>query len=192
MFPVAIANSTSGEILMHSFFLGIDPSATSTGLTLLSDDSSYCKTLRIQPRKLRDAQRLHYISQEIKTFIGDLSIELCVHEAPSYGSTHKEFILGEVLGAIKLTLAQLDIPILGVPPTQLKKYFTSRGNATKQDMIDKAKSLGCPSSQEDICDSYAASMLCKDLIQGPLLNTRASIEVRASILENSNIKGSIK
>lgn len=175
---------------MSSFFLGIDPSATSTGLTLLSDDSTYCKTLRIQTRKLRDAERLHYISEEIKAFIGALSIDLCVHEAPSYGSVHKEFILGEVLGAIKLTLAQLKIPLIGVPPTQLKKYFTGAGGATKDSMIARAQELGCPSSQEDICDSYAAAMLCKDLKLGPLLSTRSSREVRAYILDNSDIKGS--
>ena len=187
MLPVAIAKSTSGEILMHSFFLGIDPSATSTGLTLLSDDGSFCNTLRIRPGKLRDAKRLHYISQELKTFVGELSIELCVHEAPSYGSIHKEFILGEVLGAIKLTLTELGIPLIGVAPTQLKKYFTSKGRATKQDMIVRAGQLGCPVKQEDICDSFAAAMLCKDIKVGPLLNSRASREVRLDMkkkLEN--------
>ena len=151
---------------------------------MLSDDDSFCKTLRIRPRKLRDAERLHYISQQIKTFIGDLSIELCVHEAPSYGSIHKEFILGEVLGAIKLTLAELDVNVIGVAPTQLKKYFTGKGTATKDDMIHKAQELGCPSNQEDICDSYAAATLCKDLKVGPLLRTRASREVRLALLNS--------
>ena len=166
---------------MQSFFLGIDPSATSTGLTLLSYNDSFCKTLRIQPRKLRDAARLHYISNELKAFIGDLNIDLCVHESPSYGSTHKEFILGEALGAIKLTLAELDIPIIGVAPTQLKKYFTGRGGASKQDMMYRASELGCPIQQEDICDSFAAAMICKDVKLGPLLKSTASREVRLAI-----------
>ncbi len=138
----------------------------------------------MRPGKLRDAARLHYISQQLKNFIGDLSIELCVYEAPSYGSTHKEFILGEVLGAIKLTLAELGITLVGVPPTQLKKYFTGSGRASKKDVIERAQQLGCNSEQEDICDSFAAAMLCKDLKRGPLLNTRASREVRLAILNN--------
>lgn len=167
---------------MQSFFLGIDPSATSTGLTLLSYNDSFCKTLRIQPRKLRDAARLHYISNELKAFIGDLNIDLCVHESPSYGSTHKEFILGEALGAIKLTLAELGIPIIGVPPTQLKKYFTGTGSASKKDMMGKASELGCPVLQEDICDSYAAALLCKDIKTGPILDSRASREVRIALI----------
>lgn len=166
---------------MPKYFLGIDPSATSTGLTILSEGPSYVKTMRIRPGKKRDAERLHHISEEIKSFVGDTSIDLCVHEAPSYGSTHKEFILGEALGAIKLTLAQLNIPCVGVAPTQLKKYFTSKGTATKQMMIERALALGCDSDQEDICDSYAAATLCKDIIVGPILNSRASREIRLAL-----------
>lgn len=100
-----------------------------------------------------------------------------VIEAPSYGSIHKEFILGEVLGVIKLTLIQQDIFSLSIPPTQIKKFMAAKGRATKEDMIQAAISAGCPDSQEDICDSWAAALLCKGVLVGSDLSTRASLEV---------------
>ena len=163
------------------YFLGIDPSATGTGLTLLGSDGS-CVVHLVKPRKLRDCERLQYISEDIKNFIGGKNIVLCVYESPSYGSTHKEFILGEVLGVIKLTVSALGIPMVGSAPTQLKKYLTGSGRASKKSVVDNAVKLGCVSSQEDICDSYAAALLCKDMVKGPLLSTRSSREVRSTLL----------
>ena len=172
---------------MSSYFLGIDPSATSTGLTILGEETNFCNTLRVKPGKRRDIERLVFIHESIHDFVESLDIALCVYETPSYGSTHKEFILGEALGTIKLTLGLNNIKSIGVSPTQLKKYFTGRGTANKKDMITKAVSLGCPVAQEDICDSYAAALLCKDLLLGPLLPTRASREVRNHLLSNNKL-----
>ena len=73
----------------------------------------------------------------------------------------------------------------GSAPTQLKKYLTGSGRASKQEVIAKATQLGCNSRQEDICDSYAAALLCKDILEGPLLNTRASREVRSLLIKNN-------
>jgi Holliday junction resolvasome RuvABC endonuclease subunit len=169
-----------GVSAMNMYFLGVDPSATGTGLTLLSSGEE-CFTRLIRPGKLRDCKRLQYISEEIKNFVGDTTISLGVYESPSYGSVHKEFILGEVLGVIKLTLTLLKIPLVGSAPTQLKKYLTGSGSASKDRVMARAMELGCPVKQEDICDSYAAALLCKDLWLGPQLNTRASREVRAAL-----------
>ena len=168
------------------YFLGIDPSATSTGLTLLGSDGS-CETHLIKPRKLRDYERLQYISNDIKSFISGKNIVLCVYESPSYGSTPKEFILGEVLGVVKLTVSCFGIPMVGSAPTQLKKYLTGSGRASKQEVIACATKLGCTSNQEDICDSYAAALLCKDILEGPLLSTRASREVRSLVIKSNPI-----
>ncbi len=173
---------------MLEYFLGIDPSATSTGLTLLSS-SGCCEVHLIKPRKLRDCERLQYISSDIKSFIRGKNITLCVYETPSYGSTHKEFILGEVLGTIKLTVSGEGITMVGAAPTQLKKYITGSGRATKECVVENAVRLGCTSKQEDLCDSFAAALLCKDIVKGPLLSTRASREVRTSILKKHSTLG---
>lgn len=130
---------------------------------------------------MRGSIRLQYIHEELKAFIDGKLIYMGVLEAPSYGSTHKEFILGEVLGVIKLTLIQEGIFSMAIPPTQIKKYFTSKGHASKELMKETAQRLGCPSNQEDICDSWAAAMLCKDILLAPQLGTRSSLEVRKAV-----------
>lgn len=164
---------------MDTFFLGIDPSATGTGVSLISDVSS--ETLHIRPGKRRDAERLQYIHSELKSFLEGKLIFMGVMEAPSYGSTHKEFILGEVLGVLKLTLIELGIFSISVPPTQLKLFLAGKGTASKEEMISAASRWGCSSTNSDICDSWAAAMLCRDLLLQPTVVTRAALEVRKRV-----------
>jgi Holliday junction resolvasome RuvABC endonuclease subunit len=135
----------------------------------------------IKPKKLRDSARLGYIHHNLTEFLKDKAIYMGVLEAPSYGSVHKEFILGEVLGVIKLALIQLDILSIAIPPTQLKMFLTGKGTATKEAMIYQAQVKGCPSKQEDICDSWAAALLCKDLLLGPSTSNRKSLEALKKI-----------
>ena len=164
---------------MDSYFLGIDPSATSTGLSLVGSQESH--TFLIKPGKRRGEERLKYIYDQFNEFLGKRAIYMSVIEAPSFGSVHKEFILGEVLGVIKLALIQKDILSLAIPPTQIKMFLTGRGNATKKDMIKTAQERGCPSSQEDICDSWAAALLSRDILLGPSTSKRKSIEAVQNI-----------
>lgn len=164
---------------MDTYFLGIDPSATSTGVSLIGSNSH--EVLNIKPRTLKGCLRLQYIHQELKGFIDNKLVYMGVIEAPSYGSVHKEFILGEVLGVIKLTLIQNDIFSLAIPPTQIKKFLTGKGHAGKELMIQKAQEYGCPSSQEDICDSWAAALLCKGILLTSPITTRPAFETIKSI-----------
>ena len=164
---------------MDTFFLGIDPSATGTGVSLIGNSSS--ETLHIKPGKRRDAERLQYIHTELKSFLDGKLIFMGVMEAPSYGSIHKEFILGEVLGVIKLTLIELGIFSISVPPTQLKLFLAGKGTASKEEMVSAASKWGCSSTNSDICDSWAAAMLCKDLLLTPTVTTRPALEVRKKV-----------
>ena len=164
--------------IVEPYFLGVDPSATSTGISLIGKNSGY--TTRIRPGKLRESERLQYIHERFKKIIGDNIVYLACVEAPSFKSTHKEFILGEVLGVIKLTLIQANIPTINVPPTQVKKYGCGKGRASKEQMISRAQELGCPVAQEDCCDSWIMGLLARDLclgLEGSISKARASLEV---------------
>lgn len=166
-----------------SYFLGIDPSATSTGIVLLNDTERDSIATTIKPNKLRDIERLKYIHAGITELISGKNIKACVMESPSYGSVHKEFILGEVLGCIKLGLSSLDgTEVYYAAPLQLKKFLTGNHKAAKPDMIKEALLLGCPSLQSDICDAWAAALLAKSLHVGEsLISTRQAQEVVSAI-----------
>lgn len=164
---------------MSIYFLGIDPSATCTGLSIVDSSGAALRVKAIEPKKLRDSERLAYIQAQLNEFIADTPIAGCVMETPSYGSTHKEFILGEVLGVIKLTLHSHGIKLVGAAPTQLKKFMTGSGSANKSKMVEEAQLTGCPSDKEDICDSWAAALVCCSVFSGlpQHLTTRPRLEV---------------
>ena len=166
------------------YFLGIDPSATSTGVVLLNNTSGGSITTTIASGKLRDASRLKFINRELLDLLDGKVIQKCVMESPSYGSTHKEFILGEALGVIKLTLACSNVrSIEYASPTQLKKFLTGNHRASKPDMVREALLLGCPSLQNDVCDAWAAALLARSLHVGSSeIRTRGAQEVVAAIM----------
>jgi len=166
------------------FILGIDPSATSTGLSLIATDLSEVYVKNISPKKLRDCDRLKFISDQLSDFISDKKVAYCCMESPAYDAVHKEFILGEVLGCIKLSLSLHGVTkIAYASPTQIKKFLAGTGTASKEEMIRNAVANKCPSIQEDICDSWGAVLIAKSLHEGSsVIRTRAAYEVVNSIL----------
>jgi Holliday junction resolvasome RuvABC endonuclease subunit len=163
------------------YWLGIDASATSTGVTLLSENNT-SETLLIQPKELRDGPRLLYIYKEMAKFISNKKIDLACMEAPSYNSTNMRFTLGGVYGVMQMFLAAHKIPLLTPAIKQIKKYGTKRGSATKEDMIAAAAKHGCPSSQEDICDSWIIALLCKEIASGTnQIRTREALEIASEL-----------
>ena len=157
--------------------LGIDASPRSTGLSLISEDESSVKN--IVPKKLYEGERLDFIYNSALDFISDNDIDLCVMEGPAYFATTKAFSMGEVYGIFKLAIKlEIGCPLIVLSPKELKKYLCGRGDATKFAMVTQAQKLGCPSSQEDICDSWAAALLGYDVLtDSNTPNTRASKEI---------------
>lgn len=89
----------------------------------------------------------------------------------SYGSTGRVFNIAENLGLLKYKLWTLKINFSTIPPTVIKKFATTKGNADKAKMeeafisetgVDIKKILGLTPSQwnpsSDIIDSY---FICK-------------------------------
>jgi Holliday junction resolvasome RuvABC endonuclease subunit len=171
------------------YYLGIDPSATCTGISIISTNNS-AEVMTITPGSLRDCKRLEFISNSLSSFIADKKILMCCIETPAYGAVHKEFILGEVLGAIKLTLTkQLKCSIIGVAPTQVKKFMAGTGKADKSLVSECAVKDGCPDSQNDITDSWALARVAQSLYSGvSWVQKRASVEVISELSRKNSIE----
>jgi len=152
--------------------LGIDQSATSTGICILSSTAELVHLSRIcPPKELRDTKRLVFIRDELTRIISEHSnIQLGVMEGYSYGSTNKKFVLGEVGAVVKLVVADADIPLYGASPKQLKKFVTGKGSADKDEVINAIRNrwkIEIP--QNDMADAYG---LCRIALE---LNNRTSM-----------------
>lgn len=159
--------------------LGIDASVRSSGITYINGNKIEVKN--IVPKKLRGAKRLNYIATEFTSFLDGLQPpEIVIMEGPSFFSTNKPYLMGEVYGIFKLLIMQkYNKEVLLPSPKELKKYLCSSGDATKEQMKKGATALGCPSSQEDICDAYAAALLGIDVLcDTNTPSTRKALEVR--------------
>jgi len=157
--------------------LGIDASLRSTGMSLIYDNDSAVKHIATGTRT--EGERLGFIYDSATRFTYGRAIDICVMEGPAFNATTKAFSMGEVYGLFKLLVyKEIGCPIIIVSPKELKKYLCSSGDATKARMISKAGDLGCPSDQEDICDSWAAGLLGRDITNNTNTpSTRAALEM---------------
>jgi crossover junction endodeoxyribonuclease RuvC len=158
--------------------VGIDQSATSTGICGLDESGCIVFLDRIVPPKsVKDTERLVYIRDAIRTCVSKYTVVMAIMEGYSYGSTNKKFILGEVGAVVKLTMADADIPLKGAAPTQLKKFVTGNGNSSKQQIIASIKhKWNVEIAQNDMADAYGLARIALEIIH-PSSNRRPELEI---------------
>lgn len=137
-------------------FLGVDQSLAATGLCLLSPDGDVVELITVDPGDLVDGKRLVAIKNAVVSLCRrvDWKIAGAAMEGYSIGSINKPFLLGEVGGIIKLTLADNAIPYVVVPPVIVKMFATGTTGAKKERMEDAAKALGASPDNDNEADAY--------------------------------------
>jgi crossover junction endodeoxyribonuclease RuvC len=136
-------------------YLGIDPSLTCTGLGLLLDSDGHLelRVTEVPTGKFRGTERLRYIRDSVQDYIKDLPAVFCTIESASLFSVNRADALGQLRGALLVFLEDHEIPTLEIPPTVLKKWATSRGSASKQQMQDAAFAKWGRQMSEDEADA---------------------------------------
>lgn len=109
--------------------LGLDLSLTSTGYSGMGIQG-------VISSKEKGVIRLKDISEEIKKIILELKINIAVVEGYSFASrSGQAFSIGELGGVVRLSLYEMEIPFVEVPPTCRAKFATGKGNASKNEVI---------------------------------------------------------
>jgi len=164
--------------------IGIDPSATGTGLVALSlADGTLVDHKRLTPKNT-GVERLSSIGSWLTGWVGSLPgpVISSVMEGYSYGSqgtqAHK---LGEVGGAIKLALRMsLDLPAAYptiVTPTQVKKFCLGKGAGAKDLMLKGVlQRWGADFSTSDEADAYTLAQIGRHILL-PLTTIKPQQEV---------------
>lgn len=110
--------------------VGIDASLTSTGIAVFEDGD--IKTLAIQSG-LTGPERLIEIRNKVQDVVTGADMVLIEDYAFSRGD--KAHQIGELGGVLRVMFCEMDLRVIKVAPSAVKKFATGKGNAKKELMI---------------------------------------------------------
>lgn len=115
--------------------MGIDPSLTSTGVSIGGNTRS------IRP-VLKGVPRLVEIRNAVMNLVREHEVATVAIEGYSYGSRNSHaHSLGELGGVIRVALYEAGIPFVDIPPTVRAKFATGKGNAGKAEVVSAVSAM---------------------------------------------------
>lgn len=170
-----------------SLFIGIDQSVLHTGICILDDTASVHYLGLIEPKNLKNQERLAYIRDNLAKVLAGKRFHVGVMEGYSYGSINKKYLLGEVGAVIKLALFDHCDKCFEIAPKQLKKYVTGRAAASKEEMIVAVgKQWNVTVDDDNIADAYGLSRIGYDIFNRKITQRYRLDVIKA--LENKDLK----
>ena len=142
-------------------YVGIDLSLRGTGLARLTEDGGYIGSKVIKP-KYRGYVRLAEIRDKIivELPLSPRDCKICIEGYSYMSSNSATFPMGELGGVVRLMLVERGYLAYLVPPSSLKKFVTSKGNAPKDLMILKTyKKYGWEFSNNNECDAFGLAQM---------------------------------
>jgi Holliday junction resolvasome RuvABC endonuclease subunit len=161
---VRIVVRRTNSLRMPKCFLGIDPSLSGSGLSVISSDYKLLDTTKFTTKSF-GAERLYLLELKLLEFLDRHSdIVHCCIEGPAMREEGRVHDLSQWAGIIYLTLYKRGVPFLTPAPSQLKKYASSSGENQGKGvvMLDVFKNFGEEFRDNDICDAYVMSRISRD------------------------------
>jgi hypothetical protein len=177
---------TNKETLQR-YAIGLDPSLTSFGCYFLNLDhgEDYWVSIQSKPDHGSDTRRVIDIANSVLQEIGNLDGQIAVTVMEDYGpinrTSGKITQRAEICGIIKNSLMYGDgprPPLITVPPTSLKEFATTKGNASKGDMLTAANNLGFFPDTNDEADAFFLARIGMRILAGGRLGIVYTKNVR--------------
>jgi Holliday junction resolvasome RuvABC endonuclease subunit len=148
-----------GGLLTDQVYVGIDQSYSGFAITLL-DKTTLNHQTTVYKSEETGIRRLKEIQAHVMDTLVDWDIQDVAMEGYAFGSQMAN-MLGELGGMVKLTLLDFGVYPLIVPPTNLKKYVTGKGNGVpkSQMLLYVYKKWGVEFTDDNAADSYSLARL---------------------------------
>lgn len=163
---------------MHHTILGIDPSLTSTGYSIIKKgnllDSGTIKTKPSNKTPTEETLRLRSIKNSICEIIEKYTPALVVIEGLAFMARNTTALvqLSGLNYMIRDELISRDIQFIVVAPTSLKKFITGKGNAQKDHiMLSIYQNFGQTFFDNNIADSYGLAAIGAAIKDEPIKKT---------------------
>jgi crossover junction endodeoxyribonuclease RuvC len=145
--------------------IGIDPSLTNTGLVIIEDNKFKAINIKTKPTNtvIEELKRLLTIRDGFKLD----GVDIAVMEGVAFGIRKTSALsqLSALNYLIRERLYREKVPFIIVPPTVLKKFITSRGNAKKEEMLlETYKRYEVSFNDNNTCDAYGLAKIGEAVI----------------------------
>ncbi len=147
--------------------LGIDPGLARVGFGVIdvSNNNNQIKMLDcgiIETNKNRkEAERMVEIAKDLRTLIRKWNPDLAAVEKFFFYKSSTTISVVQARGVLIMTLARFKVPIVELPPMQIKLAVTGYGKASKQEVIEavmRELKLESPPRPDDAADALAIAI----------------------------------
>jgi len=126
----------------------------------------------IESPSIEYTKRIVGIRDQIVTMCQERKYDYAIIEGLAYSSSGSVvFDLGGLSHMIREIFLKRNIKLIVIPPTVAKKYWTGKGNASKDDMVNETKKRGwkIPFNYDDNCnDAFVFLQFLKDFVEETL------------------------
>lgn len=154
------------DITAFKYFVGIDPSYSSTGFVVLDEDGVVLEAEAFKAGKPGEpfCQRLQNLLDQIRTSMVQYDVRkmFIVMEGASFASEFNAFKLGKLSGVLEYFLGINSYKYALVAPTFAKKVATGTGAANKFKVMQGVQERwGFVSHSDDIVDAYVMAQIAR-------------------------------